>query len=145
MVVGQAISMVDSQVRVSGSIDYTLNFELPRMLHACMLRSPHAHAHVSDGNLEDTGELALDNVGILTARPYRDSVIGHLRHDDVGLERDVVNGRRDKSVLDDMIGLAEPLSDVTFALFEQVDDIRPLQRARSNIGAPRNNAPRSWV
>src|SRR5205814_10517592 len=82
----------------------------------------HDHAHVSDGHFEDTGELALDNVGILTARPYRDSVIGHLRHDDVGLERDVVNGRRSKSVLDDMIGLAEALSDVTFALFEQVDD-----------------------
>jgi len=34
MAVGQSISMVDSQLRVSGSIDYTLNFELPRMLHA---------------------------------------------------------------------------------------------------------------
>src|ERR1051325_1696709 len=46
MAVGQAISMVDSQLRVSGSIDYTLNFELPRMLHASMLRSPHAHARI---------------------------------------------------------------------------------------------------
>jgi CO/xanthine dehydrogenase Mo-binding subunit len=47
MAVGQAISMVDSQLRVSGGIDYTLNFELPRMLHACMLRSPHAHARIA--------------------------------------------------------------------------------------------------
>src|SRR6516165_8814300 len=46
MAVGQAISMMDSQLRVSGSIDYTLNFELPRMLHACMLRIPHAHARI---------------------------------------------------------------------------------------------------
>src|ERR671919_362813 len=46
MAVGQPISMVDSQLRVSGVIDYTLNFELPRMLHVCMLRSPHAHARV---------------------------------------------------------------------------------------------------
>src|SRR5918996_2106571 len=46
MAIGQPISMVDSQLRVSGGIDYTLNFELPRMLHACMLRSPHAHARV---------------------------------------------------------------------------------------------------
>src|SRR5918996_4537548 len=46
MAVGQAISMVDSHLRVSGGIEYTLNFELPRMLHACMLRSPHAHARV---------------------------------------------------------------------------------------------------
>src|ERR1043165_8372858 len=46
MSVGQPISMMDSELRVSGSIDYTLNFELPRMLHACMLRSPHPHARI---------------------------------------------------------------------------------------------------
>jgi CO/xanthine dehydrogenase Mo-binding subunit len=46
MAVGQSISMVDSQMRVTGSIDYTLNFELPRMLHACVLHSPHAHARI---------------------------------------------------------------------------------------------------
>ena len=34
MAVGQSISMVDSQQRVTGGIDYTLNFELPSMLHA---------------------------------------------------------------------------------------------------------------
>jgi len=46
MAVGQAISMIDSQLRVSGGIDYTLNFELPRMLHARILRSPYGHARV---------------------------------------------------------------------------------------------------
>ena len=46
MAVGQAISMIDSQLRMSGGIDYTLNFELPRMLHARILRSPYAHARV---------------------------------------------------------------------------------------------------
>ncbi|HEU4340497.1 MAG TPA: molybdopterin cofactor-binding domain-containing protein, partial [Candidatus Binatia bacterium] len=46
MAIGQPISMVDSQMRVTGSIDYTLNFELPRMLHACVLHSPYAHARI---------------------------------------------------------------------------------------------------
>ena len=46
MAVGQPISMIDSQLRVTGSIDYTLNFELPRMLYARILRSPHAHARI---------------------------------------------------------------------------------------------------
>ena len=46
MAVGQSISMVDSQLRVTGGIDYTLNFELPRMLHACVLHSSHAHARI---------------------------------------------------------------------------------------------------
>src|ERR1700758_1460560 len=46
MATGEPISMVDSQLRVTGTIDYTLNFELPRMLHARILRSPHAHARI---------------------------------------------------------------------------------------------------
>ena len=46
MAVGQRISMIDSQQRVTGRIDYTLNFELPRMLYGRILRSPHAHARV---------------------------------------------------------------------------------------------------
>ena len=46
MSVGQPISMIDSQLRVTGGIDYTLNFELPRMLHARILRSPYAHARI---------------------------------------------------------------------------------------------------
>src|SRR5262249_53499636 len=46
MAVGQTISMVDSQLRGTGGIDYTLNFELPRMLHAFVLHSPHAHARI---------------------------------------------------------------------------------------------------
>src|SRR5262245_10363554 len=46
MAVGQPISMIDSQQRVTGGIVYTLNFELPRMLYGRILRSPHAHARV---------------------------------------------------------------------------------------------------
>ena len=46
MAVGQSIGMVDAGLRVSGGIDYTLNFELPGMLHAGVLHSPHAHARI---------------------------------------------------------------------------------------------------
>lgn len=46
MAIGQSISMVDSRPRVSGAIDYALNFELPRMAHARILHSPHPHARI---------------------------------------------------------------------------------------------------
>jgi CO/xanthine dehydrogenase Mo-binding subunit len=46
MAVGQSIGMVDAGLRVTGGIDYTLNFELPGMLHASVLHSPHAHARI---------------------------------------------------------------------------------------------------
>src|SRR5438046_257619 len=71
MAVGQAISMVDSQLRVSGSIDYTLNFELSRMLHACMLRSPHAHARVVKVDASRAAKLP-GVIAVLT----RDDLIG---------------------------------------------------------------------
>src|SRR5262249_28512224 len=43
---GARISMVDAEERVTGAIGYALNVELPRMLHAAILRSPHAHAKI---------------------------------------------------------------------------------------------------
>jgi CO/xanthine dehydrogenase Mo-binding subunit len=46
MAIGQSIGMVDSQLRVSGTIDYALNFELPRMAYARVLHSPHPHARI---------------------------------------------------------------------------------------------------
>jgi CO/xanthine dehydrogenase Mo-binding subunit len=46
MAIGQSIGMVDSQLRVTGTIDYALNFELPRMAYARVLHSPHAHARI---------------------------------------------------------------------------------------------------
>ncbi len=46
MAIGQRIPMVDATARVSGAIDYVLNHEIPGMLHAAVLRSPHAHARI---------------------------------------------------------------------------------------------------
>ena len=46
MAIGQAVAMVDSRDRVTGRIDYVLNFEVPGMLHARLLRSPHPHARL---------------------------------------------------------------------------------------------------
>jgi len=46
MAIGQSVRMVDSRMRVSGAIDYALNFELPRMAHARILHSPHPHARI---------------------------------------------------------------------------------------------------
>ena len=46
MAIGARIPMVDATARVSGAIDYVLNHELPGMLHAAVLRSPHAHARI---------------------------------------------------------------------------------------------------
>src|SRR3954452_714830 len=43
---GRSVPLVDSRARVTGEIDYALNLELPGMLHARILRSPHPHARI---------------------------------------------------------------------------------------------------
>ena len=44
--VGQPALMPDSRERVSGTITFTGNIELPGMLHGKLLRSPHPHARI---------------------------------------------------------------------------------------------------
>jgi CO/xanthine dehydrogenase Mo-binding subunit len=43
---GQALPYLDAVERVTGTVPYTLNLELPGMLHVKLLRSPHAHARI---------------------------------------------------------------------------------------------------
>lgn len=45
-IVGKALPRVDAYERVSGAAQYTYDVLLPGMLHAAILRSPHAHAIV---------------------------------------------------------------------------------------------------
>jgi len=46
-VVGKPLSRVDAYERVTGSAVYTLDLTLPDMLHAAIVRCPHAHARVT--------------------------------------------------------------------------------------------------
>jgi len=46
-VVGKPLSRVDGYERVSGTAMYTLDVALPDMLHAAIVRCPHAHARVT--------------------------------------------------------------------------------------------------
>jgi len=45
-VVGKRLPRIDAHERVSGSAVYTLDLQLPGMLHAAVVRCPHAHARV---------------------------------------------------------------------------------------------------
>jgi len=44
--IGQRLSMLDAEERVTGRVNYVLNVELPGMLHGRILRSPLPHARV---------------------------------------------------------------------------------------------------
>src|SRR5439155_22685562 len=94
MAVGQAISMIDSQLRVSGGIDYTWTFELPRMLHARILRSPYGHARVLKVDTSRAERLA--GVAAVLSRDdltgdRRDPYFGLIIHDQTRLALDKVS------------------------------------------------------
>lgn len=47
MTIGKALPMIDVRERVTGTISYTLDVELPGMLYARILRSPYPHANLT--------------------------------------------------------------------------------------------------
>lgn len=56
-VVGKPIARVDGVERVTGAAKYTTDIQLPRMLHAKFLRSPHAHARIVSIDASDAEKM----------------------------------------------------------------------------------------
>ncbi|MPZ15126.1 MAG: hypothetical protein GEU73_12005, partial [Chloroflexi bacterium] len=52
MAIGQPISMIDARQRVMGTIDYTLNTQVPGALVARLVTSPLAHARIVRAKVE---------------------------------------------------------------------------------------------
>jgi CO/xanthine dehydrogenase Mo-binding subunit len=80
-IVGQEVPRVDGTDRVRGQIQYTADVQLPGMLHAAVLRSPHARARLTKLDLEaaakGTGVRAVigpDDLEQLTDEP---GYVGH--------------------------------------------------------------------
>lgn len=65
-VVGQALPRVDGPARVTGQALYTTDVRLPGMLHAAILRSPHAHALVRA--VDSAAAEAMDGVHLVWHR-----------------------------------------------------------------------------
>lgn len=65
-VVGKRVKRTDSLAKVTGQALYTADLKLPRMLHARVLRSPHAHARIL--NIDTTRASQLPGVkAVVTA------------------------------------------------------------------------------
>jgi CO/xanthine dehydrogenase Mo-binding subunit len=68
--VGQPLLMPDARERVSGTITFTGNIEVPGMLHGKLLRSPHPHARL----LNVDASRAAKHPGVITVMTGRDLV-----------------------------------------------------------------------
>ncbi len=56
-VVGKPLPRVDGKWKATGAAKYTVDMVLPRMLHAKILRSPHAHAKIVNIDTSKAGKL----------------------------------------------------------------------------------------
>ena len=97
------------------------------------------------GTLNMPANLALDDMGILIARPDGDATVGDLGNDDVGFECDVIDRRRIVGVFENLLGFAKTLIEIALTLLEEMYDVRSLQRTRSDIGAAGNDSTRPGV
>ena len=73
--IGRPIARVDGRERTTGEARYPADLNLPGMLHAKMLRSPHAHARIR--SIDTSQAAALDGVrAVVTAADFVDLPVG---------------------------------------------------------------------
>src|SRR6185437_3446727 len=58
LAIGQRLDRADGRDKVTGHATYVADVKLPGMLHAKLLRSPHAHARILSINVERARALA---------------------------------------------------------------------------------------
>jgi CO/xanthine dehydrogenase Mo-binding subunit len=74
-VIGKRLPRVDAKERVTGQAIYPADFALPGMVHAKLLRSPHAHARIA--RIDTSRAQALKGVlAIVTAADFPDLPVG---------------------------------------------------------------------
>ena len=82
--VGRSIPRLDGPMKVTGKLQYTDDLQLPRMVYAKILRSPHAHATIR--NIDFSKALELDGVlDVLTGKdfPIDYGIVAHSANEEV--------------------------------------------------------------
>ncbi len=136
--VGRPATRVDGLARARGEARYTQDLRLPGMLHAAVLRSPHARARVSKLDLEPARGMAgvravigPEDLDPLTKEPnYEGEAIAAVAADTIGQARSAVNA------IDVEWEVLEPLLDWEQALAEKsfVADPRDYERGDVDRG-----------
>ncbi len=76
-VVGKRLPRVDARERVTGEAVYPADLELPGMVHAKLLRSPHAHARIR--RIDTARAAALEGVlAVVTATDFPELPVGSM-------------------------------------------------------------------
>ena len=68
---GSSIKRREDPSLITGEAQYLDDIKLPGMLHAAVLRSPHAHAKINSINTEEAARLP-GVVGVFTGKDFED-------------------------------------------------------------------------
>ncbi len=72
---GRGQPRIDGPERVTGRAKYTFDIQLPGMLYARVLRSPHPHAHIKRLGVSRAAEVALEGVKPLGRNHYKIALV----------------------------------------------------------------------
>ena len=134
--IGLAIPRPDGPEKVTGQVQYVADIKPKGMLHAKLLRSPHAHARIV--KIDTTRAKALPGVrAVLTARdiPELKRKAATRAHAMLAIDRVVFVGQPVAAVAADELAIAEEACDLIDVQYEvlpaSVDPIKAMQ-----VGAP---------
>ena len=134
-VVGSDVPRVDGNAKVSGSAQYTADIELPGMLHAKALRSPHPHARLV--HIDASKAAALPGVMAVVTRddleglnPFYGAVVEDqpvLAMDRVRCVGDIVAAvaAEERDIAEEAVDLIEVEYEPLPAVFDVVEAARP--------------------
>lgn len=91
--VGRSVTVIDAPARVSGTIDYILDLELPRMLFGRILRSPHPHARILSIDTSPAERLP-GVLAVVTGERLRRGGLAERKYGRFFLDQDVLSSER---------------------------------------------------
>lgn len=116
-VVGKPVPRIDGVEKVTGSAKYVVDMTLPRMLHAKILRSPHAHAKIVSIDTSEAERLP-GVKGVITGKNVREQTqpYGCLIKDEMALHADKVRYAGDEVAA--VAAESEEIADEALALIK---------------------------
>src|ERR671922_118017 len=134
--IGLSIPRPDGPEKVTGKVQYVADIQLKGLLHAKLLRSPHAHARIT--RIDTSRAKALPGVrAVLTAAdmPYLKKKAPTRAHAVLAIDRVVFSGQPVAAVAADEIAIAEEALDLIDVQYEVLPAaVDPLQSMKP--GAP---------
>jgi CO/xanthine dehydrogenase Mo-binding subunit len=138
----QSVTQVDGPERVSGRADFVQNMSLPRMLHARLLRSPHAHARILSLNSSRAAKVP-GFVAVLSGKDFQGAGAPHSRYGRIYLDQDIVAIDNVRYVGDVVAAVAATTEDAAAEAVGEIDvEYEPLPAVFSVDDALRPDAPR---